>query len=298
VIRGLDESAYEICLSGYVDFEKQTLGLYAKHSPSDMNPQICVEKAFDWDVEEGDNFSLWFIKEDGYNVKLVLMDEDACQATYVESDTTLCGSGWGQRHYTIQGEIEVKQFYDISLQSYDAKVAIIGDSFVEGSSTGILKNARYAYLIKHELKGDVFINGQGGASSSSGLCWLNTYLLNACHPEYMILAFGMNDSDYEVWRANMEEMIGILESNQIIPILVTVTPTGNTAYWNDVHMEMNTYIRNSGYLYIDAAEALSKGHDGTTFWDDVFMDDQVHPTIEGHELIFEQTQKDVPEIFE
>ncbi len=61
---------------------------------------------------------------------------------------------------------------------------------------------------------------------------------------------------------------------------------------------MNNYIRESGYLYIDAAKACSVNNDGTTFDGSLFMDDKVHPTIEAHKLIFEQAKKDVPELFD
>lgn len=293
-----DSSDYEVACGAYIDFSRNEMGIYKACLP-DQYQEVAAKCDIAGISAKGRPYSAYFAKENSYELHLTLVDDYSGRSVEVRSNTTVAGIGWGKRSCkVVSGDILIKEFFDLSDQPYHARLAIIGDSFVEGNSLLDERDNRYPFLIKNRLDGDVFINGKGGARSADGVKWINSYLLGAVKPKYMILAFGMNDRKLFVWRNNMNKMCSILEKNDIIPVLVTVTPSSNENCAYEEHMKMNDYIRSSGRKYIDAAKACSKNNDGVTFDSDLFIDDGVHPTIEGHRLIFERALMDVPELFE
>ena len=287
----------EVANEAFIDFSNGLIGFYKVASPNNNDREVYASKDIDFEIIRNHQYTIRFVKENGLHLKLILTDDFTGDSTQIEGETTVAGAGWGKRKIEcINGSVNVFEFYNLSTQPYNSKALIIGDSFIEGNSLGDNMDKRYSKLIKDELHGNAFINGQGGASSNNGIIWLKSYLVDIVHPEYAIVAFGMNEGDLEIWKSNMLQIISILNKNNITPVLVTITPSGADVA-NDVHMQMNDFIRESGYLYIDAAKACSVNNDGTTFDESLFMEDKVHPTIEAHKMIFEQTKKDVPELF-
>lgn len=297
VRREPDESSLAVANEAFVDFSKGEMGFYMAAVPQDADREVCKRASIDFEIIEKHQYTIKFVKEDGFHLKLVLTDDFTGESAQIEGDTSVAGCGWGKRKIDcIRGDVSIIDFYNLSTQSYDSKVLILGDSFIEGNSLEGERGKRYAKLIKDELGGNAFINGQGGASSGDGITWLKSYLMDVVQPQYAIVAFGMNERNFDTWKSNTLQIIDILNNNNVTPILVTITPS-DAEVANDVHMLMNDFIRESGYMYIDAAKACSLDCDGLTFDESLFMADKIHPTVYAHRLIFEQAKKDIPDIF-
>jgi lysophospholipase L1-like esterase len=138
-------------------------------------------------------------------------------------------------------------------------------------------------------------------------------------PRYAIWALGMNNGDKlgnevpaAAWLTATEEFIEICSDNGIIPILATI-PSTPTVY-NELK---NAWVRESGYRYIDFAEAVAyydealigtdtekadenggfvKNTTGFAWYDDMLSIDQVHPAASGAIALYEKVLRDFPEI--
>lgn len=292
-----DNTTLKVANEAFIDFSNGKMGFYKCALPQSDYREVYVATNIDFEIKENHQYTIRFIKENGLHLKLIITDDFTGNSTLISAETTFAGVGWGKRKLEcVKGLVNLIDFYNLSTQPYESKVLIIGDSFIEGNSLGNNKNKRYSKLIKDDLKGSVFINGQGGATASNGLLWLKSYLMGLVHPQYAIVAFGMNDRDFETWKSNTLKIIDMLEKNNIKCILVTITPSGAEVA-NEIHMQMNDFIRESGYMYIDAAKACSVDNDGLTFDESLFMGDKVHPTEEAHRLIYERAKRDIPDIF-
>lgn len=215
----------------------------------------------------------------------------------VSSSTSNMGIPWGLRRY-INVDCEVLESNDISSQPFDSIGAIIGDSFIEGNSIPADKNKRYCYLMLKKLNGKLFICAQGGGISEQVVSWINDYLRYIVNPKYVILAMGMNDSNYDKWLSNTKLAINTINAiwKNVKILFVTIPPAGSN-YANAEHIKMNDWIRSSGYTYLDVAEILSLNYDGVTLDTSKLLEDQVHPTIESHELIYKRSLIDFAEMY-
>jgi hypothetical protein len=79
----------------------------------------------------------------------------------------------------------------------------------------------------------------------------------------------------------------------ITPVLFTI-PHANYIMTNDM-LEINDWIRKSGYHYVDMYEVFAN-KDGSCK-EDLFLGDKVHPSVEGHKYIFNRIKMDCPFLF-
>ena len=90
-------------------------------------------------------------------------------------------------------------------------------------------------------------------------------------------------------------LIEICKTYNITPILSTI-PSVPT----EIHTQLNNWVRNSGYRYIDFSSAVKT--DGDYYWkgwgteNALLSDDEVHPTEQGAKVLAEQVLNDFPEI--
>ena len=75
---------------------------------------------------------------------------------------------------------------------------------------------------------------------------------------------------------------------QLVLATIPTVPTINNEYKND-------YVRNSGYRYIDFANAVGAQADGTWF-SGMLSDDGIHPTDNGAKALFGEAIIDLPEL--
>lgn len=168
-----------------------------------------------------------------------------------------------------------------------------GDSYISTANS-----ARWAYyLISNDYDNDTLFNGYAGGTSAAGNMAF-TALLSYGTPEYAIFGTGMNDgsdtsaSPSESWVNARNAFMTMCENNGIEPIFCTIpsVPTVNNE-------QKNTWVRSSGYRYIDFAKAVGANANGE-WYNAMLSSDGVHPTVEGAIALFTQAITDFPEFLE
>lgn len=286
----------QIC---YVDFANNKIGFYNK-SADGAALTIHREKTLGFSVVAGHEYVVEMIKRDSKYAILKVTDTYSLDSDEISCSEFEVGRGWGSRKYTYTGDsddiLSVKSYI---LQNKKTKLLIVGDSYIEGSSLpefGEDRDNRYAMRLKNALNGDCFINGRGGAASANILGWFNTYLPEVCQPEYTIVSCGGNDGNYDNWVARYNAIIAKIEEMGSKPILTTVAAIG-VGPCKDIFGQMNEWIRNRGYDYIDVNLVTSLNYEGAELNPEYVVSDNVHPNSVGHEIIFKRALLDVPYIF-
>lgn len=170
-------------------------------------------------------------------------------------------------------------------------VAVYGDSFIEGNSIEATKNLRYSALLQSVLgKYQCLLFGHGGATSLSDDS--RTLLqIEKVNSAYAIIAYGDNDVDFNTWYKYVAYMIQMCELTNTLPVFVTVCPrVSQSAAYVTKMQAINNWIRTSGYPYIDANEACTS--DGLTWKTGYVLDDGQHPSVLGHQAIFNKIKSD------
>lgn len=286
----------QIC---YVDFTNGKIGFFKKCADG-AAPAVYQKKAISFPIVSGHEYVVEMIKEDSKYAILRITDALSLETDEISCSEFEVGRGWGSRKYDYTGDAgDITSVKSYIMQQKKTKLLIVGDSYIEGSSLpefGEDRNNRYAMLLKNAVGGDCFINGRGGAASADMLGWFNTYLPDVCQPEYTIVSCGGNDGNYDNWVARYNAIIAKIEEMGSKPILTTVAAIGVGAC-KDIFGQMNEWIRNRGYDYIDVNLVTSLNYEGTELNPEYVFSDNVHPNSVGHDIIFKRAQIDVPYIF-
>lgn len=170
-------------------------------------------------------------------------------------------------------------------------VAVYGDSFVEGDTIRDTKNLRYSALLQSVIgKGDCLLFGHGGATSRSDET-RTLFQMEKVNSTYAIVAYGDNDADFDTWYKYVDYIIKMCKITSTVPVFVTVCPRvgQNSAYITKMQ-SINNWIKSSGYPYIDANEACTT--DGLSWKEGYVLTDGVHPSVTGHQAIFDKIKSD------
>lgn len=166
-----------------------------------------------------------------------------------------------------------------------------GDSYFSYDSS-----YRWTYFLIEWGYLNWFANHLPGGTTGDLLPAFEADLKCGC-PQYALWALGMNDeTDVDndtpdsVWLANTQEFLKICKDNNITPILTTTpsVPSRN-------HEGKNKWVRESGYRYIDFADAVGASADGEWTSGMLYIDG-VHPTPVGARALAMRTLLDFPEI--
>ena len=181
-----------------------------------------------------------------------------------------------------------------------AKLAIVGDSYVENKSRS--KASGWVRLLEEKIgKENVFVSGQGGAGAGSLITKLPVEL-NLCRPKYVILHTGTNDagtgtqSQIDNYKTRLLQLIDMVKAVNAIPILMT-TPRVVNGGNDDLAFitTINPWIKSLGYKYVDIAYCLSTG-DSTTLDTNRMMSDKTHPNHVGAQAIMNWVENNLQEI--
>lgn len=197
----------------------------------------------------------------------------------------------------ISGSVVFKKYSFNAFYPRKVKAIVIGDSNSERAAT-VLPNETWAfkYADLRRMNADVIVAGRSGDETPNFLK-RKEYDLKKWQPEYVVWALGTNDTDRNVWRANMQQNIADTLALGAIPILVTQVPRGSSS---DIHYLMDEDIRNKFFgeniRYVDFAKAVSYNNDGYT-WNPLYNSgDNLHVNPLGQDRCLQQLLIDAPEL--
>lgn len=169
---------------------------------------------------------------------------------------------------------------------------LFGDSYLSAWSA-----ARWPYYLYQNNQADnIMLDGYPGEDAEHSIISFEN-LLKLGTPRFAIWAIGMNDGDdtdiNTDWETATDHFIELCEEKNIIPVLATIPNVPSV-----LHTYKNTYIRNSGYRYIDFAKALNADTAGATWYSGMLAPapDLVHPTEEGARCMYHAFITAFPEI--
>jgi hypothetical protein len=221
---------------------------------------------------------------------------------YETSTESLCSVqpftnyAWGKFCvFVLTGTCDVASVhYGVKKDANNVKALIIGHSLVEGSTLYTNMTKRYAALIQTELGvNHCAICGQGGAKLTDLISAIPVYLNWYNSARYVIIEIGENElgeagADLVMWADSINAQI---ISKGIVPIWLTLHPN----YPSGVDFPLfDAHIR-ANYNYVDIDPAF-KNFDGSLN-PDCYLDDNVHPSILGHQKMFDLIRSKAPEIF-
>lgn len=167
-----------------------------------------------------------------------------------------------------------------------------GDSYFSMGSS-----ARWPYWLIHDGFDNTLFNGFPGEGAADALTDLEN-ALGFGSPRYVIWCLGMNNGDTssainDTWKTETEQVMSLCAARGITLILATTpnTPTVRNTYKND-------YVKQSGYRYIDFAEAVGAESADSTWLPGCLSSDNVHPTEAGARLLYLRAVQDFPEFMQ
>ena len=256
----------------------KTLKIY----DADWNGTLTLRRSLtiDFDILAGETYYAEIIKTGTLSTEFTLKCISAPGKTFSYTNDQLNNKlrGWGGVAFGSAGGVfELVNMTQRAQSEAECEILLIGDSFVENASGELESEYAYAYRLREKLGEKLIASGRGGATTTALKNKYTTDFL-AAKAKYTVLQIGSNDSlslTVATFKMNLLELIGRVEENGSIPVLVTIPrryDTDNTAFIT----EANAWIKSLGYLYIDEYALLSA---------DRLVSDTIHPNAEGHDLI-------------
>ena len=256
----------------------KTLKIY----DADWNGTLTLRRSLtiDFDILAGETYYAEIIKTGTLSTVFTLKCISAPGKTFSCTNDQLNNKlrGWGGVAFASAGGVfELVNMTQKAQSEAECEVLLIGDSFVENASGELESEYAYAYKLREKLGEKLIASGRGGATTTALKNKYTTDFL-AAKAKYTVLQIGSNDSlslTVDTFKANLLELIGRVEENGSIPVLVTIPrryDTDNTAFITEV----NAWIKSLGYWYIDEYALLPA---------DRLVSDTIHPNAEGHDLI-------------
>lgn len=205
---------------------------------------------------------------------------------------------WQNSQYSYTGNAQVnygRAFVEPTIALNNVKLTQSSDRFMKpvwvcGDSYTSMSTARWTYQMINTYGIDGFlIDGFAGAQSADIYPDL-VQMLKYGTPKYLYWCLGMNDNSV-LWK-NYSQLVEKLCRERGITLIYQTIPWPTSGYAEK--SKIDSFIKNSGYRYVDAYKAVCKDDNGT--WYDGMLDDGVHPTTLGAKAIAGQVLVDFPEI--
>ena len=249
---------------------------------SDWEGTLSIKRnlTIDFDILAGETYYAEIIKTGTLSTEFTLKCISAPGKTFSYTHNQLNNKlrGWGGVAFGSAGGVfELVNMTQKARSEAECEVLLIGDSFLENASSELESEYAYAYKLREKLGEKLIASGRGGATTAALKNKYTTDFL-AAKAKYTVLQIGSNDSlslTVATFKMNLLELIGRVEENGSIPVLVTIPrryDTDNTAFIT----EANAWIKSLGYWYIDEYALLPA---------DRLLNDTIHPNAEGHDLI-------------
>jgi hypothetical protein len=212
-------------------------------------------------------------------------------ATFKQTNVTWGGCNGKIFAQSIQSTLTDCSFAWTS-PDFRKSVWMFGDSYF-----GLNNPARWVTQLRNAGFADnVFINGYAGESSAAAITALKNALQYYGQPKTLIWCLGMNDgkdngdTPSELWTNVIIQVEELCEKYGIELVMATIPSVPNQS-----NEAKNTYVRNSGYRYIDFADAVGAQADGTWFTG-MLSTDNVHPAEPGAKALYHRAILDCPEL--
>lgn len=265
----------------------KTLKIY----DADWNGTLTLRRSLtiDFDILAGETYYAEIIKTGTLSTVFTLKCISAPGKTFSYTNDQLNNKlrGWGGVAFGSAGGVfELVNMTQKAQSEAECEILLIGDSFVENASGELESEYAYAYKLREKLGEKLIASGRGGATTTALKNKYTTDFL-AAKAKYTVLQIGSNDSlslTVATFKMNLLELIGRVEENGSIPVLVTIPrryDTDNTAFIT----EANAWIKSLGYWYIDEYALLPA---------DRLLSDTIHPNAEGHDLILSNLMALIP----
>ena len=249
---------------------------------SDWEGTLSIKRnlTIDFDILAGETYYAEIIKTGTLSTEFTLKCISAPGKTFSYTHNQLNNKlrGWGGVAFGSAGGVfELVNMTQRAQSEAECEVLLIGDSFLENASSELSSEYAYAYKLREKLGEKLIASGRGGTTTASLKNKYTTDFL-AAKAKYTVLQIGSNDSlslTVDTFKANLLELIGRVEENGSIPVLVTI-PRRYDADNTTFITEANAWIKSLGYLYIDEYALLPA---------DRLLNDTIHPNAEGHDLI-------------
>ncbi len=249
---------------------------------SDWEGTLSIKRnlTIDFDILAGETYYAEIIKTGTLSTEFTLKCISAPGKTFSYTHNQLNNKlrGWGGVAFGSAGGVfELVNMTQKARSEAECEVLLIGDSFLENASSELESEYAYAYKLREKLGEKLIASGRGGATTTALKNKYTTDFL-AAKAKYTVLQIGSNDSlslTVATFKMNLLELIGRVEENGSIPVLVTIPrryDTDNTTFITEV----NAWIKSLGYWYIDEYALLPA---------DRLLNDTIHPNAEGHDLI-------------
>lgn len=180
--------------------------------------------------------------------------------------------------------------FSYTCSDYNHPIWLYGDSYFSYAQQRWMY-----YLCNSEYIKNCSVDAYPGETSSDALTSFKTNLRIA-KPKYAVWCLGMNDGSdsgetpNSSWMNAITAFLQICEVYNITPILATIptVPTINNE-------AKNSWVRSSGYQYIDFAKAVGATANGV-WYGDMLSNDGVHPSNSGGRTLYRQVLVDFPQI--
>ena len=281
-----------ICSGIRLDVQKNTLSILKGFSTFSFSKDLPALKTVSLSqkgitLRAGNEYCLTMTRSNVFHTKCELLDVASGKRASAQYKFE-AGRGWG----IVKTRVVSGSFKKSSLKTYTSGegqlVGIIGDSFTEAASLGWGYENSYVIQAEKLLQDSIAASARGGAKSAEGVEWLKNYYLDTYHPKYLVLEFGMNDDNYNLWLSNIREMIALTEAHGITPILMTVPPSGHSQVKTIAHRKMSEWVMTSGYQYIDFEYFMTENGQRQKIDVNKYLQDGTHPVAEVHGKIAQQ----------
>ncbi len=208
-------------------------------------------------------------------------------------------SGWKGYQGAIFAKSVGSSLTDCTLswmcEDYEKDIYMFGDSYFSHEA-----QTRWPYwMINWGFDNALMDAYPGKASAEAYDSFLNA--LEHKIPKFVVWCLGMSDPDSTTevnptWKSVVEKVIGKCNTYGITPILATIPNTPSDIYSNNFK---NAYIKESGYRYIDFANAVGAEERGSG-WDYDYLETganpNIHPSANGARVLALRALTDVPEL--
>ncbi len=269
-----------------VDFENSLLKLYNAYSYPTI-PTVLQQTAITVTINTAHDYTLTFSKRDLQTV-ITLTNVTTGQTTTITRNQS--GSGVTEGIFRgqvalmhVKGDIDFTGLNYYALNLAASRVAMYGDSYIDGYSLSDDLTSRWTYQAYNHQSGNALISGWGGNSSADLLTrskdWENIL------PKNVIISVGYNEAILATWKNNLESLIRVFVLKGSNVILTTYAPLTTVLGSSNID-EMNAYVLARGYQVIDISAMLTVGGDRVTLDTSLILPDDTHPNTDGHDAIY------------